>query len=325
MRNYYHDAVGDATTTPHGKGARKMTTDTIKLLEALRKKIIALSAFSFALFCAAIVVLIFVSDVSLTATAVICAVLLAVFIVAMAFISRVRRVFRTVYRVRLMRELYREVFDEFSSEPGDGIDRETVENTGMIMMGNTYSSVRRFRAEYKDVSLSLSEVSIKQISGDGKRNSFMTMFSGYWIEARFGRRFACPMQIRERSFNSNPRTGELFSKGRIAVRIFADNEEFDHIFKAYASPEDDAQRLLDSGLCSAVIKFNREVKGDFMFGFSDDTLHIACHGKRDVFEPKLFEAPDKELIKSTALHDACALVEFIDSLENIDGLFASPQ
>ena len=40
---------------------------------------------------------------------------------------------------------------------------------------------------------------------------------------------------------------------------------------------------------------------------------------------KLFEAPDKELIKSTALHDACALVEFIDSLENIDGLFASPQ
>lgn len=298
-----------------------MITDTIKLLESLRRKIIAFTVFSLALFCAALIVLAFLPEISMTATAVVCAVLLGLFVVALAFVSRARRIFKNVYKIRLLRELYREIFGEFSPESGEGIGRDEVESTGMIMMGDTYSSVVRFSAKHNGAKLSLSEVSIKQKGSGGQKRSFMTLFAGYWIEVEFGRRFSCPLQIREKSFNANPRTGELFSKDVIATRVLADNKEFDHIFKAYAAPDGKAQKLLDSGLCEAVIKLNREVKGDFMFGFFENKLHIACHCRRESFEPRLFEAPDKEQIKRTVLHDACALTEFIDSLEKIDGLF----
>ncbi len=298
-----------------------LTMDIFEQLKKIRRGIVALTAAATGIFAIGCVAMVLLSVKSATASLTV--LLISFVLTASLFVIVGIEVgkFRGLYKHNLVRELLGEVFDELEYVPEKGISKETVEATATVMMGNTYSSSDYISGKYKDTSFRRSDVAIQNIASVGKNKTTLTFFSGRWMIFDFKRDFKYDLQVKEKTFSNAQTTGYIFSNKPKLERVTLDNNEFNYIFKAYAVSEDEAHGFMSDEFCRSLLELNRRVKGDFMFAFSDNHLHIAYHGAKKVFEPELFAPLNHDEIKSQILYDTLEIISFVDFLRENDSFF----
>ena len=225
--------------------------------------------------------------------------------------------FASVYKEKVVKGVLGEVFDNLVFEPKSGISYETVSATGMMNMGDRFSSNDLITGTYHGVGFMQSDVHIEEESTDSDgHTSTYTLFRGRWMIFDFNKTFHCDLQIISRRFTAARRKGGIFSKKENKMpKIELENEEFNKAFTVYAHDTTEAFYILTPHMQEALLNLYRSMKSPIMLMFCGGNLHIAAHTGKDAFEPNLTRklVPEKE--RAFILADTKIITEFVDEMK----------
>ena len=286
--------------------------DIFKRLDRIRRKLLLLSLFAL-LFLATVFL-----SLALFSKPILCMLISSAAFVAMLldlfFISRLVSSYKQLFGENMMKSVMEARFENVSYEPSRPLAASVIENTDMILLGNRYESSEYRSATYRSIRFTMADVSLKNVIRQGSKMASVTYFSGTWMIFEFDKAFRSHLQIKEKSFlNAQQPRGEHPDMNRVAVG----GESFCRFFKVYAESLDAAESFLSSALENAVMKLNYDLRGDLMFYFSKNCLHIALHGKRAQYEPPMLGKLYRDEVEKALLADFSAVSAFLDSiLEN---------
>lgn len=199
--------------------------------------------------------------------------------------------------------------------------------TGMMNMGDRYTSEDYISATYKDVGFIQADVHIQSeetdVDSHGNRTKYyVTIFKGRWMIFEFNKKFKADVQISQKGF-SNSRVGSLFSKKEERFKkVKLESETFNKKFNVFAQDEHDAFYIITPSLMTRLEKLVSEVKGKFLFCFVDNLLHIGLDNRKDSFEPpSVFRKFDEKEIISNVLRDIKPIITLIEELNLDNDLF----
>ncbi len=221
------------------------------------------------------------------------------------------------FKENIVRGALQEVFTDLVFEPKRGLPSDVVFGTGMVQIGNRYSSNDLITGRYKGVNFTQSDVEIEEETSDSDGgSSSTTLFKGRWMIFEFNKDFRCDMQVVSRWFAGSRRKGGLFTKKEDKLdRLKFENEEFNKEFKVFAQDEQEAFYIMTPHMMESLLKLRREVKAPVMFMFVGGVLHIAVHNGKDAFEAKLFGKLDPETERQRILADIRVITDFVDDME----------
>ena len=226
--------------------------------------------------------------------------------------------YKQLYNQNMMKNVMSSVFEDVTYEPKSGLPQAIIENTDMIRLGNRYESSEYRTGTYRGIRFKMANVTLKNMLNEGKRSASVTYFSGSWMVLSFPRAFKSYLQVKEKSFlNAQKPRGSHPELDRVAVG----SEDFCRFFKAYAESEKEAEAFLSKPLCDAILAVNYELRGDLMFFFANDQLHIALHGVRAKYEPPMLGKLYRDEVEKALMADCRAITAFLDRLIEIESLF----
>ena len=148
---------------------------------------------------------------------------------------------------------------------------------------NTYYGKNLVKGTYKDLSFSLSDVTLINHSehedSDGNTQDHdVTVFAGQWAVLDFGKPFSTNLIVRERG-------EKLFDKwadGKSTVEM--EDVEFNKKFIVIAEDAHNAFYLLTPQMMEHIIQAEKRFKGRIYFCFMDGKIHIAIDNGKSIFE-----------------------------------------
>lgn len=254
--------------------------------------------------------------------------LIVIEVLVMGFrIGKMKKVYRKLYKDKYVVGALNNVFDNLNYLPDKGISWNTIAMTGMMNMGDTYTSEDYVSGTYKNVGFTQSDVHIQRreehVDSEGHRTThYVTTFKGRWMIFEFNKKFKADVQISQKGF-SNSRVGKLFAKKEERFkRVKLESETFNKKFNVFAQNEHDAFYIITPSLMSRLEKLVSGVRGKFLFCFVDNLLHIGLDNGKDSFEPpSVFKKFNEEEIISNVLSDIKPITTLIEELNLDNDLF----
>ena len=84
--------------------------------------------------------------------------------------------------------------------PTHGYDKDYVESTHLIPIGNRYSSDDYMKAKYQGVDFERSDVCMQNVQSTGKSTTIVTYFQGSWNTFTFNKNVSTFLVIKEKEF-----------------------------------------------------------------------------------------------------------------------------
>ena len=289
--------------------------DIFKKLDVIRRLILIASFASLFFLIAGFLLLALATGASRSVWVILSFGLFIVSLVGIAIpVSRYKR----LYGQNMLKSVLENAFENVTYEPDRALSADVIENTDMIMMGNSYESAEYRTGVYRGISFTMADVTLKNLMQSGKRRASVIYFSGSWMVFRFPKAFSAYLQVKEKSFlNAQKPRGAHPDMNRALVG----EENFTRFFKVYAESTADAERFLTKELQDAITALNYELRGDLMFYFCGNTLHIALHGKRAKYEPPILGKLYRDEVEDVLLADCRAVSAFLDRILEFDNLF----
>lgn len=211
------------------------------------------------------------------------------------------------------------IFTNLCYEPEKGIPKSLISSTGMMYMGDRYSSNDLVTGNYKDIRFTQSDVSIEKKEtyrdGDGKtQTAYITIFEGRWMIFDFNKNFKRKVQVCQKGFKNN--------KINNFQKVEMESQEFNKNFKVYARQPIDAFYILTPKIMEKIRNLDKKNKGELLLCFTNNQLHVGINEYKDSFEPKnVFFKIDEEKINNAISTDIKKITMFIDELELNNDLF----
>jgi len=290
--------------------------DIFKRLNRIRLYILSETLVAFVFLISAFAALIVIGDVFYRAL--LASVCVVVFLLFLLFISFSVASYKQLFSRHMLKTVMETVFENVSYEPDRALLQSVIESTDMILLGNHYESSEYRQGEYRSTRFTMADVLLKNVIRQGKREASVTYFSGTWMIFDFEKPFRYPIQIKEKSFlNAQKPRGENPDLERMVIR----DENFSRFFKVYAENESAVETFLSTAVREAILSLNYELRGDLMFYFNGNRLHIALHGQKAHYEPPLLGKIYREDVEKVLLADCRAISAFLDRLSAIDTIF----
>lgn len=228
--------------------------------------------------------------------------------------------FKEVYVLKALKKF----FTQLRYEPLNGIPKNIIYNTGMMKIGDRYTSNDLLIAKYKDIKIIQADVHIEdkreRRNSKGNRETYwVTLFKGKWMIFDFNKNFKANIQVKQKGFNNSKITNwwneEKFKK------IEMEDQTFNSQFTIYAQDEHDAFYVLTPSLMEKIKKLTKQIKGKMIFCFIDNKLHVGLENGIDSFEPNIFAEIDEEKIIESLTKDIKVVTSFVDELDLDNDLF----
>ncbi len=229
--------------------------------------------------------------------------------------------YRRAYKEVLVRGLLAERIDDLRFSPEEGIDKDIIDATDMMILGNRYSSNDLIEGNYQGVRFRQSDVLIQNHTSNGKSSSTITYFKGRWMIFDFNKRFHCDLQVRDRDFDYAQKSGGWFSDRAKTEKLETESVEFNRIFKVYAQNDSEAFYILTPHFMEALLQVKATVDGDVLFCFVDHKLHVAIHNSKDGFEPSVWTPIDRAAATRAVNADIDLITGIVDTLNLDERLF----
>lgn len=232
--------------------------------------------------------------------------------------------FKNIFKEEFVKNALKSVFDNLIYDPKRGIDEDTIANTGMIYMGNSFSSNDYISGTYKNVKFVQSDVEIQEITThtDGKGNSYTNVddiLVGKWMIFDFNKSFKANIQVKSKFFGHS-NLGIEFGESRYK-NVLMEDDDFNKKFTIHAQDEHDAFYVLTPQLMERIKNLNDGLKGKMMFCFIDNKLHVALNNNRDSFEYSVFKKLDEDVINKYVSEEIRIITDFVDKLNLDNDLF----
>ena len=232
--------------------------------------------------------------------------------------------FTKAYKQVFVLKALSSVFTDLVYEPNRGIASSTISETGMMNMGDRFSSNDFISGKYKNINVMLSDVHIEEehetTDSDGNTSRYwVTIFLGRWMIFDFNKTFKANVQVCEKGFG-NSKLGNFFSDSPYK-KVEMEDTDFNKTFKTYAQDEHEAFYILTPHLMEKIKKLNDMIKGKILFCFVDNKLHVGLYNNKDSFEHSVFSKKNEELVIKDISSDIKMITDFVDELSLDNDLF----
>lgn len=199
-----------------------------------------------------------------------------------------------------VRSLFEKAFESVSVDYSRGFSKNFISDTGLLTMGNEYSSDDYVSGEYNGVSFSRSDVYVADTTSDGEGNSSTTVyFEGRWMVFKFPKTLSGDLQVFEKSFHyAKKRKGLFTRKTERRHEIFLEDEDFNKRYVVMAQDDHDAFYFLTPHMMEKIDRYCSNSDGRFMLGIIGPYLHVAINNSKNPMEPSIFRKNDVEEVRA---------------------------
>lgn len=218
--------------------------------------------------------------------------------------------YKNAYKNYFITSTFEKVFTSLSYSHEMQMPYYTIAKTGMMRMGDRYSSNDYVRAKYKDIPFEQADVHIEEEhrDSDGDR-TYSTVFRGRYITFELNKKFDKKVLVASKNFNA-----ENFDRTFKIVRL--ESSEFNHRFSVYAQDNFEAFYLLDPAVMERIMKLDELHNGKIMVCFSDRKMHVAINDHTDSFEPAPAGKPiDEQAEFNKVINDIKVVTNIVDELK----------
>lgn len=234
--------------------------------------------------------------------------------------SKFTKLFKETFVVKALES----VFTNLHYDPTRGLDRNIIANTGMLWMGNTYSSNDYISGTYKDVDFVQSDVKIQDVTtytdSDGHTHTDTTnILIGKWMIFDFNKTFKANVQVKSKFFSHTKLSIKMGESRYKEVKM--EDVDFNKKFSVHAQDEHDAFYILTPQLMEKIKALSEDLKGKIMLCFIDNKLHVALNNSKDSFEYSIFSKIDEQIINDYVAREIKVITDFIDKLSLDNDIF----
>lgn len=237
---------------------------------------------------------------------------------------KTKRQFILAFKETFVLESLKSVFTDLVYEPERGLEPSIIRNTGMMNMGDRYSSNDYISGKYKNIEVNQADIHIEEEyeTTDEEGNttrSWETIFRGRWMVFDFNKVFKANIQVCQKGFG-NSIVNNWGTKIKYK-KVLMENQIFNSKFKTYAQNEHEAFYILTPSLMERIIDLSNSVYGKLLFCFVDSKLHIGVQNNKDSFEHGIYTKIDEEKIRKEISQDIKLITDFVDKLNLDNDLF----
>ncbi|HWT76618.1 MAG TPA: DUF3137 domain-containing protein [Mobilitalea sp.] len=212
----------------------------------------------------------------------------------------------------------RNTFSQVIYYADQGIEEDVIKETGIMSLGNRYTSNDYVRGYYKDVKFERADVKIQQHYNTGKSSYTVTYLHGRWLIFEFNKNFHFDLQIIGNEFPHSLKKNSIFTESEERRhRIQLEDIEFHEMFDVLCQNEHEAYYILTPQFMSVLKDINSTMDGSIMLGFIDNKLHVAIHNEKDSMEPRIFNSINLSAVKEEVQQEINVILNIIDGL-NLD-------
>jgi hypothetical protein len=240
-----------------------------------------------------------------------------------AITSHHKKRLKSLVSNNIVRGVLSDTFDLTHYAPGCHIGQSTITESALIQRNwNTLSGSDLVEGSYKGVRFRFSDIHLEMVtrSKNGKRH--VTVFKGQWLIIELSKVLPWSLQLRSRTAVGK----------RIKSDIETENIEFNKKFQIKCGDPHTAFYILTPHfmeyIMSAKNKANRQsqlrTNAQTHMNFSGQSVQIALHNGRDLFEPcsrRLFAKDNIAALRKQMQWDADYITGIIDELLLNENLF----
>ena len=244
-------------------------------------------------------------------------------IITTAIGSKPKRDFILSFKQAFVLKSLQSVFTDLNYRPESGLDPNIIGSTGMMYMGDRYTSNDYISGKYKNISVVQADVHIEEeqetTDSDGDtRTYWVTLFRGKWLIFDFNKSFKANVQVRQKNFSNS-----MLSRvnGVKYQKVMMEDGEFNKNFKVFAQDEHEAFYILTPSLMERIKRLDEKINSQLLFCFVDNKLHIGVQTNKDSFEPSIYKKIDEEKVINEISEDIKLITGFVDELNLDNDLF----
>lgn len=187
-----------------------------------------------------------------------------------------------------------DIFDNMVYAHNGSIPMHHIVQTGMIKRPDRYRGEDYISGRYKDVNFEVADVEMKERveRRDSKGNrtvTYQTYFKGRWYIYKFERLFEGTLKLSQgRGFNMQTRGLE---------KIDTESIVFNKTFAIFASSKEYAFYHLTPRIIEKFSELENMHRGQIMFYFHNNELHIGVNDRKDYLELPLSKAINEQSLK----------------------------
>lgn len=233
------------------------------------------------------------------------------------------REFTLAFKKTFVEKSLNSVFTDLKYEPEKGLDYSVIRNTGMMDMGDRYSSNDYISGKYKNINVVQADVHIEEehqsTDSDGHTTTtWVTIFRGRWMIFDFNKQFKANIQVAQKGFGN----ARLYNRGTGRYqKVMMEDQAFNNNFRTYAQDDHTAFYILTPSLMERIKRLTNSVSGKLLFCFIDNKLHIGLQNGKDSFEHSIFKKIDEEKVTNEISQDIKLITDFVDELSLDNTLF----
>lgn len=204
--------------------------------------------------------------------------------------SRRQKEFRSAYKQLVINNAAAGMFDRYLYSPEAGISRDDIAATGIMSLGNRYSSEDMVEGVYKGVSFRRADMYIADHRSNGKSSYTVVYLRGSWLTFQYNKKFLADLQVCTKDFGyERAKTSRLFnSKEERRHKFETESIEFNRAFDCNCQQDAEAFYLLTPRVMQMLLLLKDEFDCPFMVGFVNNQLHFALNSGKNNMEPSVF-------------------------------------
>ena len=218
--------------------------------------------------------------------------------------------YRDAYKSYFITATFNKIFTNLSYSHTSAMPKEYVSGTGMMNMGDLYSSNDYTVAKYKGIPFKQADVHLQNESTDSDGNTtYHTIFLGRYVIFDYNKKFDKKLLVVGKNFD-NSKIDKTFKK------IQLESNEFNKNFYVYAQDGFEAYYLLDPAVMERIMKLDDLHNGRVMVCFLNNQIHIAINNNTDSFEPASYKKPiDEKHEFNKVMNDIKVITNIIDEIK----------
>ncbi len=225
-----------------------------------------------------------------------------------------RQAYHEEYKRYFVRASLEKAFPGCLYSHNAGLSRGAIAATGMMNLGDSFSSNDYVSGTFKNLNFAQADVHITEThtDSDGNRTT-VTIFKGRYAIFEFKKKFNFRLEVVGKRFGAyQVPHGSSFKKFQ---KISTESAEFNKRFRVLAEDGFEAFYILDPAFIERVQKLGEEHKYSVALFFVNNALHIAINDNSDSFEaPSPFKEIDEKAEFAKVENDIKLITNVVDSL-----------
>lgn len=229
--------------------------------------------------------------------------------------GRAQEKYKEYFKKLFVEEPFCRAFGQVTYKYDQGIEKERLDETDMICLGNRYYTNDYVQGYYKNVRFERADIKIQQHTSTGKHSYTVTYFNGRYLIFEFNKEFHCDLQIIGRGFDNSQKNNSIFTgKEDRRHKIELEDIYFNEMFQVLGQDDHEAFYIITPHFMEVLKGLYESMDGELMLCFINNQLHVAINTQRDAMESSIFFKVEPDAVGSDVQNEVNAIINIIDSL-----------